>query len=263
MGGVRKAALTAFSKRSQAFGKISSRAFLLWDLAMTVNKPPPTETPNVKRISYHQVHETKEGRQNEDAYYEALGRFVQMFAEAEAVVAQTLWAYAGTQPEVSKIVFAGTQTEHGSNYIKAIAKAINASADHQADLEDVFQQFGIIRGARNDILHYGATGIAEGQAVVSNAWKAKDKPKVFPISPLALSEMTEDCRKIILHLAYGHLGRPRPKGQATVLLLVSVLQSPWRYKHPPQSSSKTNPPQSVRGRNKRPKPPHQRGSSPA
>jgi len=226
---------------------------------MAGNKPPPEKPPGIKRLSYYAVSasETKEGRENESSYYESLGRFVQMFADAEAVVAQTLWAYAGTKPEVSKIIFAGTQTDHGATYIKAIAKAINASADHQADLEDVFQQFGVIRGVRNDILHYGASGIAEGRATVSNAWKAKAEPTVFPISALALSDMTEDCRKITLRLAYGHLGRPRPKGQATLLMLVNILQSPWRYKHPAQQPSKTKKGQPAQPRSNDPKPPLQ------
>jgi len=226
---------------------------------MTGNKPPPEEPRGSKRISFYAVSasETKEGRDNESSYYESLGRFVQMFAEAEAVVAQTLWAYAGTKPEVSKIIFAGTQTDHAATYIKTIAKAVNASADHQADLEDVFQQFGVIRGARNDILHYGATGIAEGRAMVSNAWKAKAEPTVFPISALALSDMTEDCRKIILHLGYGHLGRPLPKSDAGKILLVNVLKGPWRYKHPTRPPSKTKKWKSAHAHKGDPKPPRQ------
>ena len=60
--------------------------------------------------------ETDEGRKNQQAYYEALGRFVQIFAEVERLVAQTLWAYAKTEQAVAKIVFSGTKIEQGSTW---------------------------------------------------------------------------------------------------------------------------------------------------
>jgi hypothetical protein len=37
-------------------------------------------------------------------------------------------------------------------------------------------------------IHHGATSIAEGNTMVSNALKAKDEPVVFPISPDALND---------------------------------------------------------------------------
>jgi hypothetical protein len=183
--------------------------------------------------------ETKEGLERERAYYEALGRFVQMFAEVEKVITQTLWAYAGTKAEVAKIVFAGTQSETAAGYIKAVAKATNASDESLADLENVLQQFGIIRGARNDILHYGAKFIAEGKGLVSNAWKAKAEPTEFPISADALLHMETDLRKIIAHLGYRHLGRARPKSAFGQKILDDTLHFPWRYKHPSPLKSET------------------------
>ena len=79
-------------------------------------------------LQYHvPASETKDGKELLRTYYEAFGRFVQMFAEVEKVIAQTLWAYAGTKAEVAKIIFAGTQSDTASGYIKAVAKATKAS----------------------------------------------------------------------------------------------------------------------------------------
>jgi hypothetical protein len=166
------------------------------------------------------------------AYYEALGRFVQMFAEVEKIISQTLWFYAGTKAAVAKIIFAGTQSETAAGYIKAVAKATNASNESLDDLENVLQQFGIIRGVRNDILHYGAKFIAEGKGLVSNAWKAKAEPTEFPISADALLHMEKDLRKIIAHMGYRHLGRAPPKSAFGQKILDEALHSPWRYKRP-------------------------------
>ena len=203
--------------------------------------------------------ETKEGQERLRAYYEALGRFVQMFAEVEKLIAQTLWAYAGTKAEVAKIVFAGTQSDTAAGYIKAVAKATNTNDETLADLENVLQQFGIIRSIRNDILHYGANFIAEGRGLVSNAWKAKAEPTEFPISADALL-MERDLRKIIAHFGYRHLGRARPKSAFGHKILDDTLHSPWQYKHPSPLKSETKKREPQPDRKHGPKRPRQQQS---
>ena len=100
--------------------------------------------------------QTPEGQKRLREYYEALGRFVDMFARAETAVALTLWHYAKTAPAIAKIVFAGTKTDLSSTYIRQIAQATGVSQKLRDDLEDVLQQLGIINRARNAVLHYGA-----------------------------------------------------------------------------------------------------------
>jgi hypothetical protein len=144
-------------------------------------------------LEYHvPASATKEGIERERAYYEALGRFVQIFAEVEKTVWQTLVRYVGVPTEVAKIVLTSGKVDQCATHIKQVAKAASAPKESQDDLEDILQQLGIINGARNDILHYGATEIAEGRGMVSDAWKAKSQPTEFPISPTALEEMAED-----------------------------------------------------------------------
>jgi hypothetical protein len=209
-------------------------------------------------LEYHvPASETEEGIKRERAYYEALGRFVQMFAEVEKVIAQTLWTYTGTKEEVAKIIFAGTQSDTAAGYIKAVAKATNASNESLADLEDILQQFGILRGDRNSILHHGAEFIAEGKGRVSDAWKAKAEPTEFPISADALLRMETDLRKIIAHLNL-HLGHPRPNSASDQRKLDDTLHSPWQYKRPspPKAGTKKREPRPYRKRGpKRTRPP--------
>ncbi len=206
--------------------------------------------------------DTPEGKARIAAYYEALGQFVHTFSQVETAVARTLWTYAGTRPPVAKIIFAGTRVDGGCGYIKQLAAATTASKELKDDLEDVLQQLGIINGARNNILHYGAQSVAEGNAIVSDEFRAKGEPTVFPISPELLKAMTVDLRQIMTHLNYRHLGRRPPKSEYGRKVLDDILRSPWQYKHPGQTKSQTKREQSRPDHRRGSKQPRQRRSSP-
>jgi hypothetical protein len=177
--------------------------------------------------------QTPEGKKRITEYYEALGRFVDMFSRVEAAVTLTLWHYAKTEPAISKVIFAGARVENSSTYIKQIATATGATKELQEDLEEVFQQLNIIRGARNDILHYGAEpeSVAKGTAVISDALKAKGEPIIFPINPKLLDQMTNDLHKIIAHLKISHLGDSK-----SYTLAGDPRYGAWQYKHPVQQN---------------------------
>jgi hypothetical protein len=187
-----------------------------------------------RRHKWVKTREQAERSMRLSEYYSALGRFVHMFARVEIAMTLTLWHYAKTTPEISKIAFASVKTELGITWIKQFATVAGASKDKRDDLENVFQQLGIINGVRNHLLHFGATTVAEGQAIVSNALKAKRDPTVYFVSPEELAKMTDDLWKIVAHLNYLHLGRPIPKDDNLDGAL--VLRFPWRYKPPTQHS---------------------------
>ncbi len=203
-------------------------------------------------LEYHvPASETEAGKERERAYYEALGRFIQMFAEVERIVALTFWAYAQTKPEIAKIVFSGVHLDHVRGFIKQLAEATKASDDAQADLEYVLAQLSDIEKARNGILHHGASEIAEGRGLVSNAWKAKAEPTEFPISADDLVHMEADLRKIVAHLNYRHLGTSPPTGGHEMNTLDQTLWRAWQYRHPVQQKSQNpkveSPPTHKRG----------------
>jgi hypothetical protein len=113
------------------------------------------------------VSETPEGKERLRAYYEALGRFVDIFARVETAVTLTLWRYAKTSPEIAKIIFAGAKIELGSTYIKQLAEATGASQEARDGLTNVLQQLGIINGVRNAVLHYAEGCDAAGGALAN------------------------------------------------------------------------------------------------
>jgi hypothetical protein len=179
--------------------------------------------------------ETEEGKKRLQEYYEALGRFTDIFSQVETAIATTLWFYANTTKDIAKIIFAGARIEVSSSYIKQLAKVTGTKTELQHYLEYILQQLGIINGARNDIVNFGATSIVEGRGIVSNALKTKEEPRVFQISTTLLDKMTADLRKVIFHLRYRHYDASLDHGEAD-----EILQTPWRYKHPlpPKSRSK-------------------------
>jgi hypothetical protein len=189
------------------------------------------------------------------AYYESLGRFVDMFARVETTITIALWTYANTMPDIARVIFAGAKIEVSCAYMRQLAQARGYPQAILDDLENVLQQLGIINGVRNAILHYGATSVETGNAVVSNAFKAKGEPTIFPISPTLLDEMYWDLRKIMTHLKQNHLGPPPLPVNKRVS---DVLGAAWQYKYSSQPSSKAkkgkSQPQGKRDP-KRPRPP--------
>ena len=223
--------------------------------AKTPPSPLATSIPMFPLFSYKvPASKTPEGQKRLKEYYEALGRFVDMFARAETALTLTLWHYAKTAPEIAKIVFAGTRIEQGSTYIKQLVEATGASEERRNDLQDVLQQLGIINGVRNAILHYGTEpeSIAEGSAIVSDAIRAKGQPSTFPISPTYLNEMIEDLYKIIGHLNIRHLGKTRG-----YTILGDPTLGAWRYKRPQQTNRPPTKEQDQRSEKRGPKPPRQ------
>jgi hypothetical protein len=202
------------------------------------------------------VSETPEGKERLRAYYEALGRFVDAFARVETAVALTLRLYAKTTGEIAKVIFAAARIETSSSFIKQLAEATKVPKEPRDDLEYVLQQLGIISGARNMILHYGATSVAEGRGIVSDVLRAKGEPTVFPISPTALDQMTEDLRKISTHLNYRHLGRPMPRSALVQSALQGIFDSPWKYKHPVPSKARNKKTAGLRAPKRVPRPPY-------
>jgi hypothetical protein len=179
--------------------------------------------------------ETDEGRKLEEAYYTALGRFIDMFAVAEAATQYALRYYAKTRTRVAVVIFSGVRVDVATNHIENLIKSARLAPDKKAELGDILQHLRDINNARNNILHYGARAIAEGRGFVTNALtRSSERAVRFQISPEILENMTTDLRKIITYLHLRHMGRPPPH-ESTQKMLLSALPATWLYKHQPQS----------------------------
>lgn len=179
---------------------------------------------------------TEEGKERERLYFEALGRFVHMFARMESALTLSLWFYAKTPHPIARAVFSGVRTKEAVAALGRIATVTAVSPEVRADITEIASHVRGLTEARNDILHYGAERVAEGNANVSNAIKAlsEEHISVFQVSPAILADMTADCRKIIMLLRGRHAGIPALKSIRNRLALETILHQPWRYKHEPE-----------------------------
>jgi len=159
-------------------------------------------------------------------YYEALGRFVDAFADVETAITLVLWHYAATPHEIARAVFSGVRVDAAIQFIRRLSNVIEIP--RWDELDGVLAQLATINSVRNDLLHYGAKGSADGTLTVTNWFRAltTDRVKSYPISPQILLDMTADLQKIILHLQTGHTGRHWLLPTAKMM----ILREPWRYK---------------------------------
>ena len=177
--------------------------------------------------------DTTEARARQTAYFEALGEFVDMFSRAELSVRFALWHYAKVTNKVARAVFSGVHVDTAIGFIRRVLDARGISEADRKGIGEVLTQLKAIADARNDILHLGAQSVDIGEGVVSNALIAHNELKTFPISDQILREMTNDLRKITLHLALDHMGR-RPVSPSTRSAFAPILRDSWQYKHEPQ-----------------------------
>jgi len=132
-------------------------------------------------------------------YYNALGEFVHRFAAVEIAVHLVLRYYCKMSANVGKALLSGVRIDDARNRLNRLHEVKLISDPKWGILEPIFQQLLIINGARNDIIHYGASEVDTKTGFVTNEIMALTEERVsrFPISSEILDEMTEDLRKIL------------------------------------------------------------------
>jgi hypothetical protein len=106
--------------------------------------------------------------------------------------------------------FSGTRAGTAGSFVRRICEAAGVESATQDKLKEVFAQMTTITTMRDNVLHYGARSVAEGDGVVTSALRAHipDRVVTFLISPSILNDMTSDLRQAIYLLLSRHVGRP-------------------------------------------------------
>src|SRR5437870_235541 len=84
----------------------------------------------------------------EKEYYEALGRFMDAYAQMETAIAQTFWQIAGVSKEVARSVFSGVRAKEAGDQSRRILEATNANPKDLTDLKYLTDQLGVLNSAR-------------------------------------------------------------------------------------------------------------------
>lgn len=175
-------------------------------------------------------------------YYEALGRFVAAFSQAEMWLFYLYARLTRTPMNTARIVFAGMRTEQMLKHIKALWKADPPAPEVRADYMPVLQHLGAIATRRNHVVHW-VTGINESGRVVTNFHRALPKNiQTLSVSPKLLDDMTSDLFYIGQHLV-GMFSVPA-ETRAERVARLPALADAWRYKaeqYQPQSFQQSKP----------------------
>ena len=172
-------------------------------------------------------------------YWQNLGKFVHIFAQAESRLLSLLRDIAGTSEPVGGVLFSGTRLDAAKDTINRILDATGQS-ETKKRLERPLAQFSAIGTIRNNIIHWGASYDGVPDLLVSNAglYPSFDKLKEFRINVLDLDNMCSDLEKINFYLLMEQISYSLPHLDE----IDAYLQEPWLYTPPQPSPRKNQPP---------------------
>jgi hypothetical protein len=197
---------------------------------------------------------TKNFQEYLEAYYLALGRFVDRFAQVEAAVFWALCATSQVPGLNAKAVFSGVRLEVACEHIRRIYE-VNGQALPKV-LERAFPQLKIILAVRNSVLHYGYMAYPDLNWITSNERTAlPTKAKELPISPEIMNQMDQDLGTIAFSFGF-HTAGFNPLPQEDMKRLETCALAPWQYKSPGQEKA-TKPDRQVRAKQSSPPEPFQ------
>ena len=146
-------------------------------------------------------------------YYQALGKFVDTFANVEEILFLYLYASAGVDYDAARAIFSGVRIHDAVSFIKRIAEV--GKAELSAALDDVLSQLLIINDVRNLILHHPVSGrFRKGRFIrsISNIGRAltAERIKEMLISQRILMDMEYDLfrMQVFLFHEYACLALP-------------------------------------------------------
>jgi hypothetical protein len=182
-------------------------------------------------------------------YWEALGRFVDIFALVENNMQLTLWHLAKVKAPIAPAIFSGTRVDTASNLIRRISEAKEWSQRRQARLTTLLTQLGEITRARNDLLHYGSLRSESGYEVTNLLYAhIPARIRTTKISRDILDAMADDLMTICVELM-----DMRGAMKAFRSVRKGRLMPPkraWRYKPERQQGAAQKPPRTPRKRSR-------------
>ncbi|MHC2538331.1 hypothetical protein [Bradyrhizobium diazoefficiens] len=174
---------------------------------------------------------------SDKTHYEALGRFLAAFANAEGASHVLARKLSGLSDEKARLLFSGMRLSdiveriRGLVHAERIAK-IGLPDEILTDIENCLDQLGQISSRRHNLVHRGATYFS-GALISANSMIAKTIASIETdiIEEKTLNDMQLDCGAIFLRFVY----IAKDDSQDSEWLSALRLRS-WHYK--PSSKNK-------------------------
>jgi hypothetical protein len=134
------------------------------------------------------------------AYFEALGRFIDNYSDAEYAIYDYLVSLTGLDFNSANAILSGTRVDAAISFIRRLHAA--RRVEISVEVEDVLVHLATLNTARNELVHFGTYFDSDRWRVVSTAAKAHlpEKAKEWRISTNTLYDMADDAEKAALTL---------------------------------------------------------------
>jgi hypothetical protein len=165
-------------------------------------------------------------------HYEAIGRFVTSFANAEAAVHMLARKLSALPDAKARIIFGGMRLLDLIDIVRQMARIDKIPDRQYSEIDTCLTQLNYIGTRRHSLVHR-SSNFFDGKLMVSNILTSKAvtaaEIEVFEIE--LLSDMQADCNRILLRLRYA--SEAEKFHQDLIDLVEAMKQEPWRYKHVP------------------------------
>lgn len=167
----------------------------------------------------------------DDAYFLALGRFVDAFSMAEHNLKFALAAFAEIPRDVAQAIFSGTRTADAVAFIRRVSES--RGKDISADLDAALTQMTVINGTRNEIVHYGASQYGTELMMTNAAHTIERQRRFVRFSVEDIDTMSADLAAISARFTLVLVESSLGAIPEAVRFLEKRAQVPLRYR-PPQ-----------------------------
>lgn len=183
-------------------------------------------------------------------HYEAVGRFVTSYANAESTVHLLARQLSGMSDEKARIVFGGMRLADLIDITRHFMRIDNTPETKRTEIDSYLTQLNLISKKRHSIVHRSTVFFADKLSVSNIATSKNISSAEFEIFDIReLADMQMDCMRINVGLA--DIVEPREAYSAVALALNLQKDSPWQYRPPapktpnlkPRAKSPKRPPQ--------------------
>lgn len=171
-------------------------------------------------------------------YYDALGRFLAMYARAEATAQMLLWHVSGIDMDTARIIWPSLRVKQITDTTRKLYRERNQKLPPLVDA--ALSHLVAITGLRDNAVHYATETDEHGRRYVANLHQQfhLDDPAKSVVSVPLLHSLTTDLSVIIMRLMTV-MPPGLPENEAAWKSATAAAPTPFLYT-PPQQEKKNH-----------------------
>jgi len=164
-------------------------------------------------------------------HYEAVGRFITGYANAEAAVHMLARRLLDVSDDKARVIFAGMRIADLTDRIRGMMQTDKADPSVATEIDACLTQLNLIAKRRHNLVHRTSAYLNE-TLIVTNVLisKSVNSSEAEPFTKDELDAMRMDC--LVIYLRLERISNPR-KEEAENTAINKFSNLPWRYISPP------------------------------